>query len=74
MEKVRFGKSGLMVSKIAFGAIPIMRVSVAEAAQIVRDTIALGINFIDTANGYSDSEEKLGEAIKGMKREDLVIA
>jgi len=74
MEKVRFGRTGLMVSKIAFGAIPIMRVSVAEAAQIVRDAIDLGINFIDTANGYSDSEEKVGEAIKGMRREDLVIA
>ena len=74
MEKVRFGKSGLMVSRIAFGAIPIMRLSKDEAVQVVRNTIDLGINFIDTANGYSDSEEKIGEAIKGMKREDLVIA
>ena len=73
MEKVRFGKTGLMVSKVAFGAIPIMRVSKAEAAQIVREAIGLGINFIDTANGYNDSEEKVGEAIKGMRREDLVI-
>jgi predicted aldo/keto reductase-like oxidoreductase len=34
----------------------------------------LGINFIDTAHGYADSEEKIGEAIKGTRREDLVIA
>ncbi|MDR2575636.1 MAG: aldo/keto reductase [Treponema sp.] len=74
MEKVRFGKTGLMVSKVAFGGIPIMRVSKAEAVRIVREAIGLGINFIDTATGYADSEEKIGEAIQGTKRETLVIA
>ncbi|MCL2232617.1 MAG: aldo/keto reductase [Treponema sp.] len=74
MEKIRFGKTELMVSKIALGGIPIMRLTKAEAAQLIREIIALGINFIDTAHGYADSEEKVGEAIKGMKREDMVIA
>ena len=74
MDKIRFGKTGLMVSKVAFGGIPIMRVSKAEAAQIVRESINLGINFIDTANAYLDSEEKIAEAIRGMRREDLIIA
>ena len=74
MEKKRFGKTELMVSKIAFGGIPIMRVSKDEAVKIVREAINLGINFIDTANGYTDSEEKIGEAIKGIKREELIIA
>ena len=74
MEKVGFGKTGLMVSKIGFGGIPIMRVSKPEAVSIVREAINLGINFIDTANGYADSEEKIGEAIKGIKREEIIIA
>ena len=74
MEKIRFGKTGLMVSRLAFGGIPIMRIPKTEAAKIVQETIRLGVNFIDTANGYTDSEEKIGEAIKGMRREDLVIA
>ena len=74
MEQVRFGNTELMVSKLAFGGIPIMRVSKTEAADIVREAINLGVNFIDTANGYTDSEEKIGEAIKGIRREDLVIA
>ena len=74
MEKVRFGKTGLMVSKIGFGGIPIQRLSHPEAADVVRGVINLGVNFIDTANGYTDSEEKIGLAIKDMKREDLVIA
>ena len=74
MEKTRFGKTGLMVSKVAMGGIPIMRISKAEAVNLIREAIGLGINFIDTAHGYSDSEEKIGEAIRGMRRENLVIA
>jgi len=74
MEKVRFGKTGLMVSKVAFGGIPIQRLSLAEAAGVVRGVIDLGVNFIDTANGYTDSEEKIGLAIKDVKRDSIVIA
>ena len=74
MEKVRFGKTELMVSKIAFGGIPIQRLSVEEAAAIVRGVIDLGINFIDTANGYTDSEEKIGIGIRGVPRDSIVIA
>ena len=74
MEKVRFGKTGLMVSKLAMGGIPIERISRIEAANLVREAISLGINFIDTAHGYSDSEEKIGDAIKGMKRDEIIIA
>ena len=73
MKKIRFGKTGLMVSKIAFGAIPIQRLSFDDAVKVVRGSIDMGINFIDTANGYSDSEEKIGLAIKGIPRGDLII-
>jgi predicted aldo/keto reductase-like oxidoreductase len=74
MKMVRFGKTELMVSKIAFGGIPIMRLTKTDAAALVRESINMGINFIDTAHGYTDSEEKIGDAIKGMKRENIVIA
>ena len=74
MDKVRFGKTELMVSKVAFGGIPIQRLSVPEAAEVVRGVIGLGINFIDTASGYTDSEEKIGLGIKGLPRDSIVIA
>jgi predicted aldo/keto reductase-like oxidoreductase len=74
MNKIRFGKTGLMVSKIAMGGIPIMRVPKADAVKLVQEAIRLGINFIDTAHVYADSEEKIGEAIKRIAREELVIA
>ena len=74
MERVRFGKTELMVSKLAFGALPVQRLSESDAVSLIRGAIDLGINFFDTANGYSDSEEKLGKAIKGMPRESVIIA
>jgi len=74
MDKIRFGKTGLMVSKIAFGGIPIQRLGISDAVSVVRGAIGLGVNFLDTANAYSDSEEKIGLAIKGMPRDSLVIA
>ncbi|GMO51111.1 MAG: aldo/keto reductase [Treponemataceae bacterium] len=74
MEKIRFGKTELMVSRAALGGIPIMRISPEEAAALVRESLALGINFIDTAHVYADSEEKIGEALKGTKRGDVIIA
>ena len=74
MEKVRFGRTELMVSKVAFGGIPIQRLSFDEAVKVVRGVLDLGVNFIDTANGYTDSEEKIGIAIKGLPRESIVIA
>jgi predicted aldo/keto reductase-like oxidoreductase len=74
MEKIRFGKTGLMVSRVGFGGIPIQRLSKTEAAAVVRGVIDLGVNFLDTANAYGDSEEKIGGAIKDINRERLIIA
>jgi len=74
MEKLRFGKTNLMVSRIAFGGIPIQRLTTEDAVAVVRGSIDMGVNFIDTANGYVDSEEKIGAAIKGIPRDGLVIA
>ncbi|MBN2238983.1 MAG: aldo/keto reductase [Dehalococcoidales bacterium] len=73
MEKFRLGKTDLMVTKIGFGGIPIQRLTEEGAVQVVRRCIDLGINFIDTANGYTTSEERIGKAIKG-QRENLIIA
>ena len=64
MERIRFGNTDLKVSKIALGGIPIMRLYKEDAVKVIRDVINMGINFIDIANGYGDSEEKIGEAIK----------
>jgi len=74
VEKLELGKTGLWVSKVAMGGIPIMRLGKKEAVEVVKKVLDMGINFIDTATGYGDSEEKIGQALKGRKRQDLVIA
>ena len=74
MKTVRFGKTELMVSEIAFGGIPIQRLTAEQAVQLIHSSIDLGINFFDTANSYTDSEEKIGLAIKNIPRDSLVIA
>ncbi|MDD2554303.1 MAG: aldo/keto reductase [Desulfotomaculaceae bacterium] len=72
MEYRTLGKTGLRVSATGFGGIPIQRVSAVEAATIVNKALDLGINFFDTARGYTDSEEKLGAVLK-LRREEAVV-
>jgi predicted aldo/keto reductase-like oxidoreductase len=67
------GKSGLKVSAIGFGGIPIQRVSKEEAISVIHRAEELGVNFIDTARAYGISEEFIGEALKG-RRDKWIIA
>ena len=73
MEKVRLGRTELYVTKTAFGALPIQRIPKKDAVRLVRRAVEGGINYFDTANMYTDSEEKLGEALEGV-REQVVIS
>ena len=73
MNTIRLGRSELMVTKTAFGALPIQRISTAEAVKLVRRAYEGGINYFDTANMYTDSEEKLGLALKDV-REKVIIS
>lgn len=73
MEYLTLGKTGLKVSRVGLGGIPIQRVD-AEAARKLLDAVeAAGINFIDSARGYSVSEELLGQALEG-RRDKFVLA
>lgn len=63
----------MMVTKLGFGGIPIQRVSQEEAVAVVRRCLELGINFLDTANAYSTSEEHIGKAISG-RQEEVILA
>ncbi|GHV53422.1 aldo/keto reductase [Deltaproteobacteria bacterium] len=73
MRKISFGRTNLQVTEVAFGALPIQRVSFEEAAKILRRAYDAGINFFDTARGYSDSEEKMGLALSPV-RKNIIIA
>lgn len=73
MRAVTLGRTGLEVSAVGFGGIPIQRLGEAEAVQVVQRALDLGVTFIDTAQGYSDSQAKIGKAIAG-RRDGLVLA
>lgn len=74
MEKIRLGKTDLMVTRLGFGGIPIQRCTDDEAVTVVERCLDLGMNFIDTANAYTTSEKRIGRAISAHNREDLIIA
>ncbi|MEX3977645.1 aldo/keto reductase [Paraburkholderia sp. EG287A] len=86
MDYVRFGSTGLQVSRLCLGC---MTYGVAErgthpwtlgedaSRPLIRQALDAGINFFDTANTYSDgtSEEIVGRALRDfVKRDDIVLA
>ncbi|MGI5893851.1 MAG: aldo/keto reductase [Candidatus Merdivicinus sp.] len=73
MQKVRLGRTGLMVTKTSFGALPIQRISFDETRAILRKAYESGINFFDTARSYSNSEEKIGYSLADV-RKDIYLA
>jgi 1-deoxyxylulose-5-phosphate synthase len=86
MDYVKFGKTGLGVSRLCIGCmtygIPdrgshLWTLDEEKSRPLIKQALNLGINFFDTANVYSDgtSEEIVGRALKDfVRREDVVIA
>jgi len=73
MQTTRLGRTDLVVTRTAFGALPIQRLDTATATRLLRRAHEAGITFFDTARGYSDSEEKIGAALAPV-RDEIVIA
>jgi predicted aldo/keto reductase-like oxidoreductase len=73
MQTIRLGKTNLQVSRIGIGGIAIQRPPLDEAIKVIQHALDLGVNFIDTAIGYGDSEERIGKAIVG-RREQVLLA
>ena len=73
MQYVCLGKTGLNVSTVSFGGIPIQRGTAADTKAVVDKLEEVGINYIDTARGYTVSEEYLGAALEG-RREKFILA
>lgn len=73
MEYVTLGKTGLKISRMGFGGIPIQRVDASVTKELVKAMAEKGINYIDTARGYTVSEAYLGEALEGL-RDKFVLA
>ncbi len=72
MKQIRLGRTNLMVSASSFGALPIQRLTREEAVRLLRKAFDSGINYFDTANAYSDSEEKIGLGLSDVRHEIVI--
>ncbi len=73
MEYRTLGKTGLNISRLGFGGIPIQRIDAASAAKLMQQLLDAGINYIDTARGYTVSEEYIGLGLEGI-RDKFILA
>ena len=73
MNRIRLGRTDLVVGQSGFGAIPIQRIGFDDAKYLLRKAYDNGVNFFDTARAYTDSEEKIGYALAEV-RKDIIIA
>ena len=82
MKTITLGSTGITVPQNAFGALPVQRVGVETAVEILHRAYDGGMTFFDTARAYSDSEIKMGEAFgpfdklrdRGFSRDKIFIA
>lgn len=69
----RLGKTGLRVSVLGLGGIPLQRIGEAATGRLLDTAAERGVNFIDSARGYSVSEAYLGAALSG-RRDKFILA
>jgi aryl-alcohol dehydrogenase-like predicted oxidoreductase len=76
MQYRTLGRTGIQVSPYALGALMFatsMGNAPEDSARIIHKALDAGINFVDTADAYGDSEEVVGQALEG-RRDDVVLA
>lgn len=73
MEYRTLGKTGLRISRMGFGGIPIQRIDAEGTKLLLKKMAEQGINYIDTARGYTVSEEYIGYGLEGL-RDKFVLA
>jgi predicted aldo/keto reductase-like oxidoreductase len=68
MEKTRLGRTNLLVTRLGWGGIPIQRVSEEEGVAVLRALVEMGVELLDTARGYTNSERRIGLALRKTKK------
>ena len=73
MQYTTLGRTGLRISRVGFGGIPIQKADAQKTRELMEELVRQGVNYIDTARGYTVSEAFLGEALSGI-RDRFVVA
>lgn len=72
IERTRLGRTGIEVLRLGFGGIPIQSLPEDDAVSVVRCVLDQGLEYIDTARGYTNSEERIGKALKAFGRRPVI--
>ncbi len=74
MKIAELGTTGLTVSRVGFGGIPIQRLDENDSINVVQAALDHGCSLIDTARVYTDSEEKIGRALEGTEERPVLVS
>ena len=73
MEYIILGKTGLKISRMGFGGIPIQKIDEEGTRKLLHEMMEMGVNYIDSARGYTVSEQYIGYGLEGI-RDKFVLA
>jgi predicted aldo/keto reductase-like oxidoreductase len=74
MERITLGRTRLTINRCGFGGIPIQRVDEDQAVETVRHAVEQGVDFIDTSRAYTNSERRIGKALKLTDKEVILAS
>ena len=67
MEYRILGKTGLKISRMGFGGIPIQKIDEEGTRKLLHEMMEMGVNYIDSARGYTVSEQYIGYGLEGIR-------
>ena len=73
MATAILGRTGLRITRVGFGGIPIQRLTTEAAVEVVRKALDMGVGLIDTARVYTDSEQKIGLALRDREERPVLV-
>lgn len=73
MQYVQLGQTGLTISRLGFGGIPIQRIDQPGTRALLAAAHKAGINYIDTARAYTVSEEWIGQSLQELGLRDAFV-
>lgn len=74
LKNITLGRTSMEIFPLGLGGIPLQRISQEEATLLIKACLEAGINFIDTARGYTVSEEYIGNALKALGDPPVILA
>lgn len=73
MQMVQLGQTGLQISRLGFGGIPIQRIDQPGTAALLKAAHEAGVNYIDTARAYTVSEAWIGQSLEELGLRDAFV-